>query len=131
MSENSLESTLIRHGLQRKDLKKECSREVMVIMAIKAPVDCKTLGRYLAFDEEKLAEIEQKYDNEEKRKEVLLDEMKGQGRSYLFVADSLCRQQRPDLLDLLCGIIKSTSKSELDRDLHVGQVDQFPVEGNC
>ena len=126
MGENSLESILIRHGLHRKDLEKECSREVIVSMAIKAPVDCKTLGRYLAFDEEKMAEIEHKYEKDKKRKEVLLDEIKEQGRSYLFLADSLYRQQQPDLVDLLCSIIRSTSKYE---DPHVGQVDQSCVEG--
>ena len=133
MSENNLEGILSRHGLHKKDLQKECSREVVVRFAIEAHVDSKTLGQFLNYEEEWLEAIEREYENEGKRREVLLDVLGGQSRpSYLLLANTMCRKQRPDLVELLCNVlVQSTSKSESDGggELQDSQVNQLCVRG--
>ena len=132
MSNDSLEGILSRYGLQTKDLEKNFSRKVIVRLATEAPVDCKTLGQYLNFSEEKLAEIEVRSEDEDQRKVMLFQawsESKELNLSILVLADTLYHKQRPDLVELLCDIVISTSKSDMGGYLCDSEVNQLCVQG--
>ena len=104
---NNLEDALSHHGVKKKDLERECSKEVRIRIATKL-ADWKKLGHYLKLSKEKLYAIDQENETEDQRKIALLDawdEKERQGASMLVLAEALCRQQRQDLVGLLCDVV--------------------------
>ena len=104
----SLDSLLSHHGLNRKDLERECPRDVRDRVAGKF-VDWKMVGRCFGFTADKLAAIDRENETEDQRRVALLDawsKREGKGASYLRLADVLHRRERGDLVGLLCEAIR-------------------------
>ena len=105
----TLEDILSHHGLDEKDLERECPRDTRDTIALKI-IDWKMAGRYLGFPAEKLAAIDRENDTEDQRRVTLLDswgKREGRGASFLKLAVVLHRRERADLVELLCENAKS------------------------
>ena len=96
-------------GVEKSDLERKCSEFKGEIVKIFGSVDWKQLGHYLKLSKEKLEAIDQEKESDNQRKIALLDaweEEEGQGASLSELANVLYHQQRPDLVELLCDIVK-------------------------
>ena len=105
----TLKEILFRHGLEEKDLERECPRDIRRRIAAKI-IDWKMVGYYLQFSPEKLAAIDRDNNTEDQRKVDLLDswsKREGRGASFLKLADALHRRGRTDLVELLCEDVRS------------------------
>ena len=103
-----LEDILSRHGLEKKDLERQCPQRVRITIATKL-VDWKTTGHYFGMPTEKLAAIDREHATEDQRRIALLDcwdKREGRSASCLKLADVLYRRERADLVELLCTEIK-------------------------
>ena len=120
----TLKNILFRHGLEEKDLERECPRNIRDTIASKI-VDWKMAGRYLGFPAEKLAAIGCENDTEDQRKVALLDSWgnkEGKGASFLQLADALHRRERADLVELLCINVRSfINANRSNSDPHSGK----------
>lgn len=107
----SLEEVLSQHGLVEKDLDRECSPNIMYEIAIKIE-DWKTIGHYFGIPQAKLVAIEVDNRTEESRRVTLLNtwsQQEGKSATYLKLMKALHHQRRNDLVDSLCGMIKSST----------------------
>ena len=105
----TLEDILSHHGLDEKDLERECPQDIRDTIASKI-IDWKMAGRYLGFPAAKLAAIDRENDTEDQRKVALLDswgKREGRGASFLKLAIVLHRRERADLVELMCVAVKS------------------------
>ena len=105
----TLKDILFRHGLEERDLERECPRDIRHRIAAKIK-DWKMVGYYLEFSAERLAAIDRENDTEDQRKVALLDSWgnrEGRGASFLKLADALHRRERADLVELLCENVRS------------------------
>ena len=101
-------------GIGERDLEGKCSEFRGEITKILRGIDWKQLGRYFNLSREKLEAIDRENVTDDQRKIALLDaweEKEGQRASIFALANALCHQQRPDLVEFLCDIVrKSTSE---------------------
>jgi hypothetical protein len=109
-----LEDILSHHGLEKKDLERQCPPRVKITIATKL-VDWKTTGHYFGVPAEKLAAIDREHATEEQRRIALLDfweKREGRSANCLKLADVLHRRERRDLVELLCAEMKSLTLSK-------------------
>ena len=112
----SLNEIIVRHELTASHLQQKCPREVRIQIAEKV-VDWKMVGTYFGFGKEKLAAIDKENDTEDQRKVALFDawsEISGKDATYFKLADVLHRRQRRDLVELLCGGLRTKMLSKTD-----------------
>ena len=108
-----LEDILSHHGLQNKDLERQCPQGIRITIATKL-VDWKTTGNFFGVPAEKLAAIDREHETEDQRRIALLDywdKREGRRASCLKLADVLHRRERADLVDLLCTEMKLSPSS--------------------
>ena len=112
-----LEDVLSHHGLEKKDLERQCPPGISITIATKL-VDWKTTGHYFGVPAEKLAAIDRENATEDQRRIALLDcweKREGRNANCLKLADVLHRRERRDLVELLCKEVKlslTLSKNE-------------------
>lgn len=112
----TLDDILCRHGLERRDLERKCSAEVRLALA-ELLNDWKMVGHYLGFTTQKLNDIKLDNDNEEQRRVALLDaweQQEGQRATYFRLAEAFHHRKKSDLVDKLCGNMKSIANPEID-----------------
>ena len=135
----SLEEVLIQRGLKREDLELACPRDVRNKVAVEL-VDWKMLGHCFDFSRAKLEAIHQDNQTEDQRKVALLDiwsEREGKGATYLKLAEVLHQRKRGDLVETLCGAIKSiipahiAVKAEFDAKSKFNQLCTFMLTNNA
>jgi hypothetical protein len=105
----TLDEILSHHGVKKEDASQECPQGIRYEISIKI-VNWKMVGRYLGIPEEKLAAIERDNHTEEERRVDLLNTWhQGQGSqaTYLSLMTVLYQHYRRDLVEELCGMIKS------------------------
>ena len=105
-----LEDILSHHGLDKKDLERQCPPGVRTTIATKL-VDWKTTGHYFGVPAEKLAAIDRENTTEDQRRIALLDcweKREASDASCYKLADVLHRRERKDLVELLCAAVKSS-----------------------
>jgi hypothetical protein len=107
----TLNEILSRHGLQREDVDRECFQGIRYQISVKID-NWKMVGRYLGIPEEKLSDIQNDVNNkcEEERRVVMLHtwhQIKGSQATYLSLMIALHQHYRRDLVEKLCGMIKS------------------------
>ena len=109
-TEPTLEDILSRHGLEKKDLDRECSCEIRNATAVKLDANWEIFGVCgFNFPLDKLKDIGRENKTQDLCKIALLDawsKREGKGASYLKLADVLYRQNRRDLVEFLCEKIK-------------------------
>ena len=104
-----LEEILSKHGLMKNDLDKKCSPCIRNDIALKIS-NWKMIGHHFGIPKEKLIAIQIENRTEEERRVELLctwSEQKGKQATYLKLIDALYHRKRCDLVDTLCGLIKS------------------------
>ena len=109
MTTPTLDEILSHHGIQREDMNRQCSQGIRYEISIKI-VNWKMLGRYLGIPEEKLAAIQVDNNTEEERRFVMLHtwhQAQGSQATYFSLMAALYWHQRCDLVEQLCGMIKS------------------------
>ena len=105
----TFDEILSHHGLQWEDVDKECSQGIRFQISIKI-INWKMIGRCFGIPEEKLVAIEVDNRTEEERRVVLLHtwhQREGRGATYLKLMTALYQQHKRNLVDQLCGMIKS------------------------
>ena len=106
-------------GVEKSDLERKCSEFKGEIANILCNVDWKQLGHHLNLSREKLEAIDQENESDDQRKIALLDaweEKEGQGASLSELANALYHQQRPDLVEMLCDIVKKSKPATNEVD---------------
>ena len=101
---------LSHHGLEKKDLERQCPPRTRISIAAKL-VDWKTTGYYFGVPAEKIAAIDRENSTEDQRRIALLDcweKREGRNASCLKLADVLHRRERRDLVEQLCAEIKTS-----------------------
>lgn len=105
----SLGTIISRHELESKDLEQECPRNVRVEISQKL-TDWMMTGHHLDIPPEKIVAIDIDFRTEEQKRVALLNtwgQREGKGATFFKLAEALHRGGRADLVDKLCGMIKS------------------------
>ena len=127
-----LEDILSHHGLEKKDLERQCPPGIRITIATKL-VDWKTTGHYFGVPAEKLAAIDRENATEDQRRIALLDsweKREGRNASCLKLADVLHRRERRDLVELLCTEVKlSLTLTKKENALSGGKLLQSCASG--
>ena len=109
MTAPTLDEILSRHGLQMRDVSRECSQGIRYEISIKI-ISWKMIGRLLGIPEETLVAIQVDNNTEDERRFVMLHtwhKKQGSQATYFRLMTALYRHQCCDLIELLCGMIKS------------------------
>jgi hypothetical protein len=109
MTTPTIDEILSRQGLRREDVDRKCSQGIRYEISIKM-IDWKMVGRILGISEEKLAAIQVDNHTEEERRVVLLHtwhQIAGSRATYLSLMMALYQHHRCDLVEQLCGMVKS------------------------
>ena len=107
----TLDEILSHHGLQMRDVSRVCSQGIRYEISIKI-VSWKMIGRLLGIPEETLAAIQVDNNTEDERRFVMLHtwhKKQGSQATYFRLMTALYRHRRCDLVEQLCGMIKSNS----------------------
>ena len=107
---NNLDDFLTAHRLDRRDLRRICSKEHRDEFA-KRIRDWKAVGAVLGFTQEQLDAIDAEHNSEEQKKTILFDqwsEDNGEKATYLKLAELLFAGQL-NLLQELCLILASAT----------------------
>jgi hypothetical protein len=118
MTTPTLDEILSRQGLKREDVNRVCSQGDRYQISVKT-VNWKMVGRSLGISEEKLAAIQVDNNTEEERRVIMLHTWhQGQGNqaTYLSLMIVLHQHNRCDLVDELCGMIKSHAAVVIQRE---------------
>ena len=105
----SLDDILAKQGLKREDVDKECSQAIRFEIAMKI-TDWKMAGHYLSIPSQTLRDIKIENETEDERRIVLLQtwhKREGRKATYYRLLEALHRLHRRDLVEDLCGLIKS------------------------
>lgn len=105
----SLDEILSQYGLKKQDLDKTCLQAIRYEIAIKI-TNWKMIGHSLDISCQTLHDIQVENETEEERRVVLLNTWhKQQGRkaTYYRLLCALYHRRRRDLVESLCGLIKS------------------------
>lgn len=113
MAEPSLEDIVSRCELAREKLQEECSREIVLKIALKLE-DWKVVGHFLCIPPRNLKAIERENDTEDQRKIAMLDIRKkreGKAATYMKLFNALCQCGRKDLVESLCKAVNESVSS--------------------
>ena len=115
----TLNDILLQHKLEKEHLHKECSPDIMLMIA-KELSEWNLVGRYLGIPEQDLAAIGRQYDTEAQKKIATFDvwhRREGSNATYLRLVDALYQYGQKELINLLCIIVKF--RKETTNDLAV------------
>jgi hypothetical protein len=103
----TLNDLLLEHKLDRNQLHKECSPDILLMIAERVS-EWNLFGRYLGISKQDLSAIDRQYDTAAKKNVATFNiwhEREGAKATYLRLADALYQCGRKDLIDLLCNIV--------------------------
>ena len=109
--ELDLEEILSQNDIAREDLDKECSQGIRYEIAIQI-IDWKMIGHYFGIPKEKLVAIEEENRTEEQRRVELLytwSMREGRQATYYKLINALYHQDRRDLVETVCKLIRQNS----------------------
>ena len=104
----TLDDLLSRHGVERKQLERKISAEMILEMA-QLLDDWKMTGYYLGFTEQNLGDIQLDNSREEHRRVALLkawEEKHGEDATYLKLAEAFHQRKKAYLVEKLCMRLK-------------------------
>ena len=117
MARPTLNDILFEHKLDRSQLHKECSPDILLTIAERVS-EWNLFGRYLGIPKQDLSTIGRQYDTNAQKTVATFNiwhEREGTKATYLRLADALYQYGRRDLITLLCLIIslrKETTESD-------------------
>ena len=100
--------------LKRRDLERECPREIRINIALKL-TDWRVFGNILLLPKEKLASIDAANQSEDQKKITLLEswhEKESKRATSLMLAKKLYEHNRGDLVTRLCELVKLHLKTQ-------------------
>jgi hypothetical protein len=103
----TLNDILFEHKLDRNQLHKECSPDILLTIA-ESISEWNLFGRYLGVPKHDLSAIGRQYDTLAQKKVATFNtwhEREGTKATYLRLADALYQCGRKDLIDLLCNTV--------------------------
>jgi hypothetical protein len=103
----TLNDILLEHKLDRNQLHKECSPEILLMIAERVS-EWNLFGRYLGISKQDLSAIGRQYDTLAQKRMATFStwhEREGTKATYLRLADALYQNGRKDLIDLLCNTV--------------------------